>query len=521
MIPVSTNGKVGWIIKKCSASIQLDELFAGNVETCIQALDSSISCLKKWRNVYDKNVNLLKKKKCWSFESDAIFAQIEAFIQRCLDLKEICEGQIQFARKGTNQQMPIFDGSKSNEIYGLLDEIKDNFEKQLHKLSGSNIEKVLDIKSSKWHEEYNIFKSGIKNLDNMYINLITLAFENVHKVEQAIEFFIGFRNLAKRDPIILHLYKKIDRINDLFIKDIQNTEYLSKTTPNPILYNGNLSSKVTWNIGLLQRIQNLKNLYDKLYFIDYSYKEQVELEYQRLESSIKKLITNTVKDFKESSKELEITLIKRLDQNIIVEEEIKTKPKENEKMLPSKKNYIESNFDKLILSFGIELTGFKRAGGLASLGNMGKIEEFLESQKDKLKIYRENVMLVVRDYNSVLKLLNPFQEDLFIEHMENINTSIFRGLKILRWSSQGTLDNFVKECRSKCDNLLQKINSFNQLESQIRHTIQKAFTTIKILYFDSRKVLEFDQFKQQQQNNILNFLVILLSLQFSFLSAFT
>jgi dynein heavy chain, axonemal len=36
-----------------------------------------------------------------SFDDASMFAQMDAFAQRCSDLLEICEGQIQFARKAT------------------------------------------------------------------------------------------------------------------------------------------------------------------------------------------------------------------------------------------------------------------------------------------------------------------------------------------------------------------------------------------------------------------------------------
>ena len=56
-------------------------------------------------------------RKGWSLDSDeTIFAENEAFIQRCKDLKEICEGQLQFARKSPNIRMPVFGGTKGPEI---------------------------------------------------------------------------------------------------------------------------------------------------------------------------------------------------------------------------------------------------------------------------------------------------------------------------------------------------------------------------------------------------------------------
>lgn len=490
------------IIKRCSATIDLDELFAGNVETCLTALDDSIRCLKNWKEVYEKNTSLMKKSNCWRFESDAIFAQIEAFIQRCLDLKEICEGQIQFARKGVNTQMPIFSGSKGTEIFTVLDEIKESFEKQLFRLSGSNKERILDIKSSKWHEEYNIFKAGIKNLDNMYINLITLAFDNVFTVDQAIEYLVGFRVIARRDPIALHVLKKIERVNELFLRELQNSENLAKMPPNPQLYKGKYSARALWHSGLLQRLHSFKSLYDKLYFVDANYKEQIEVEYLRIENNLKMSITNAFKEFKENNKDLEATLSKRLDQNILIESTSKfnngNQTHKSDKSSSISHNLIECNFDKKLLAFIIELENFKKLSnqGIPSFG--GKLEEFLDTQKEKLRIYRENVMLVVRDYNNIIKELNVFEEELFREHIDNINSSIFRGLKILRWSSQGTLDNFVKECRSKCEQVDSRIAQFKRIESSVEEMIKHTFSKIRFFHFDARRVLEYEQFKSLQ-----------------------
>lgn len=46
--------------------------------------------------------------------------------------------------------------------------------------------------------------------------------------------------------------------------------------------------------------------------------------------------------------------------------------------------------------------------------------------------------------------MNPFERGLFSDHLEKVTITINRGVKILRWSSHGTLDNFVKECKTKC-----------------------------------------------------------------------
>lgn len=63
----------------------------------------------------------------WNFNENSIFAQIEAFNQRCRELIEICEGQLQFAGKGTGFMIPKFGGSRGPDIENILNEIKEAF----------------------------------------------------------------------------------------------------------------------------------------------------------------------------------------------------------------------------------------------------------------------------------------------------------------------------------------------------------------------------------------------------------
>jgi dynein heavy chain len=495
------------IIRRCSETINLNDLFEGNVMSCVVVLDNSIRCLKKWRECYDKNTSSMKRKLCWKFGADSIFAQIEAFIQRCYDLKEICEGQIQFARKGIESQMPIFSGSKNDEIVAMLDEIKENFQKQLARLSGANKNRILDIKSTKWHEDYNVFKAGMKNLDNLYTNLITFAFENIFTVQQAVESMIGFKTITRRDSIVLHVAKKIERVNELTVREFHNLEQLSKLPPSH-LYRGKHSAKALWNAGLLQRLQSVKRLYERLHFVEQFYKDQVETEFVRIENVLKVNMANASKDFREANKDLEATLSKRLDQNILVENSnkpstvaaivCKNNSKGNEGRSLKSRRYIESNFDRSLLSFMVELDTFKRlqAQGVQSFG--GKLEEFADNQKEKLSVYRKNVMLVVMDYNAILELTSDFESELFSEHIENINSSVYRGLKILRWSSQGTLDNFVKECRAKCELVSEKVLRFKRVQDGVESEVRNTFSRLRFIHFDPRKVQEVPQFLQMQ-----------------------
>lgn len=76
---------------------------------------------------------------------------MEAFVQRCSELIEICQGQLQFALKGRDNQLPHFGGARASEIVGILLEIKGAFGKLIDKFKGSKKDKILDVKASNWH----------------------------------------------------------------------------------------------------------------------------------------------------------------------------------------------------------------------------------------------------------------------------------------------------------------------------------------------------------------------------------
>jgi len=67
-----------------------------DVEKCMRDLDESIECCKQWKLICLKiqaRISRRSSKQGWEID-DGIFAENEAFIQRCRDLKEICEGQL-------------------------------------------------------------------------------------------------------------------------------------------------------------------------------------------------------------------------------------------------------------------------------------------------------------------------------------------------------------------------------------------------------------------------------------------
>ena len=100
------------IILRCCEHINLKEMFAGSIEEPMAVLQQSIKSGDDWKDVYRKTVNRMETadpQNAWNFDESRIFAQIDAFMQRCRDLLEVCESQHQFTSNPND--MPTFSGA--------------------------------------------------------------------------------------------------------------------------------------------------------------------------------------------------------------------------------------------------------------------------------------------------------------------------------------------------------------------------------------------------------------------------
>jgi len=165
-------------------------------------------------------------------KDDTIFAENEAFIQRCKDLKEICEGQLQFALA----KMPIFGGTKGKEWTVSLLDLQKMFEKHLEGIKNLKYD-ILDVKITHWHEDYGqIFKEEVKQIEIIYTTIIALTFKHVSTIEDAVEMLENFYQLARRPAVMEYVQKKAaEQVYKLFMEEIKEIEetFESEKKKNP------------------------------------------------------------------------------------------------------------------------------------------------------------------------------------------------------------------------------------------------------------------------------------------------
>ena len=204
-------------------------MFGDQVEKCMQDLDESIECCREWKRICTHTQEMIVKNSSrpgWPLkDDDTIFAENEAFMTRCRDIKDICEGQLQFALKGPNCVMPVFGGTKGQEWTANLIDLQDQFQKQLLKIQKLDYD-ILDVTKTRWHEDYGQgFKEMVKGIENIYQTTIALTFRHVSTIPDAVEMLENFYQLAKRPAITDYVQKRAaETVYKLFLEEIKEID---------------------------------------------------------------------------------------------------------------------------------------------------------------------------------------------------------------------------------------------------------------------------------------------------------
>ena len=524
------------IIRRCCAHINLEEVFNGDVEESMVALTQSIKCGVAWKKIYRrtaKAVNVAAGTTTttttaaaaaaaaaasanaagqrtggkWNFDEASIFAQIDAFVQRCRDLLEVCEGQIQFARKssstkGKSGPLPEFGGTKGSEITKALLGIEENFETQIDRLRKLDYE-ILDVKTSKWHDDYNFFKNGVKDLEVMFANVVNTAFDGVTQVNAGVNLLEIFYSLAKRDSIKRCVEKKTAEVYVMFIKQCQSVRHEfdeKKKSPalrvnepqyaGPALWARSLAvmCQESWAalqnakyLTLLREADEAKEIYEKLMNV---LNDFTKMFYQNWVDSIEKI----------DSSELQ----RRLDQPLIK----KTTNEQECQDYGTKMGYLICNFDKQLLSLFTEVHYWEKFHGEYPIPY---VAHDICNQREKLRIVREHVMLVVRAYNDILSDLSQEagqtdERRLFTDQIRRLDKRINQGLSKLTWSSRGVQEYYVRDCCAQATETYQIVQQFHAGKEVIVRNCKNIASMI-LVKIDKNMVYDEGVFEQKQSEH--------------------
>jgi dynein heavy chain len=150
-----------------------------------------------------------------------------------------------------------------------LQDIEVTFERLINQLKNLNYD-ILDVKATRWHDDYNAYKRDIKDLEVMARNVITAAFETVTTVQVGIEVMGTFVHLIKREAIKRTIDKKAVEIYAIFLDDLSKVkrefDHGKYDAPvNPIF--PRVAGTAMWANSLLKRIHFQWRLLQNAYYL--------------------------------------------------------------------------------------------------------------------------------------------------------------------------------------------------------------------------------------------------------------
>ena len=272
------------IIIRFRAHVPVSEILDGDVEFAMSRLHDAINCGVEWKLIFHRTVESIKRQRArygreWEIDDASVFAQIDAFVQRCRDLIEVCENQVQFVRKsaatkGSPGPVPHFGGTKAQEIVSGIRGIQISFEQHVDRLRKLEYD-VLDVRVSRWHDDYHHFKNAVKDLEVMYTNVLNAALEGNSTVSEGVILIETFSRLAKREAIKRCVDKRASDTQNLFMKLVlwTRSEFDSSRLNPPLraqepqyagsaLWAQSLATLVTESYDSLIRLKNILSVRD-------------------------------------------------------------------------------------------------------------------------------------------------------------------------------------------------------------------------------------------------------------------
>ncbi|KAJ3056563.1 Dynein heavy chain 2, axonemal [Rhizophlyctis rosea] len=370
-----------------------------------------------------------------------------------------------------------------SQLLDSLEDIEVAFERHIATLWGIR-KYILDVKATRWHDDYNKFKQGVKDLEVMMQNIITSAFEGATTVESSVELLEIFHHLAKREAIKRTVEKKTADVYMLFIQELNSvkTEFEThRKTPLILRSQPDFAGSAYWAKALLKRIQYSFNVLQNAYYLPRTVlADEAKTQYEPLVSALEEYVSKSHSDWATSIPQ---QLTTQLDNDTLMS---RARGLQGEPLL-------EMKFDKDLLRLFAEITYFQKLKQDIPF----HVQESY-AKKEELRNLRENVLLVIRDYNTILEVLSPEEVYLFRERIRFLDRKINPGLTSLTWASKGITDYFVKECRRHSHDVQKTVTDFIESNRRIQRNCKVIAETL-LWFVESKRIYEVGEFEAAQE----------------------
>lgn len=188
----------------------------------------------------------------WRFQNSALFARLDAFLERCHDLLDLCQTMLQFSKL---EKVEI-GGTKGKPLTASVRQIYSDFQAAVGKFNGAQYD-ILDVEVKQFDDDFYEFRVVIKELERRLASVITQAFDDCSTVGTTFKLLDAFEGLLEREIIQADLEKKhtdLLRAYGRDVKEVQEIFNSQSAAPNVPKNNAPHSGAVAWVRSLKERV---------------------------------------------------------------------------------------------------------------------------------------------------------------------------------------------------------------------------------------------------------------------------
>lgn len=469
------------------------------VGTACDKLQLTIDVCTKFKDCYFEYKH--KSKGQWKFPPNALFLNLDNFLERTYDIFHISSTILQF-NKLENCRV---GGTKGKILTETIQCISEEFNEIVAKFQETDYQ-LVEISNKTFEKDFFNFRASVKELERRLASVITQAFDDTSVLSDRFKLLESFEPLLKRPIVMDELERKHLVLLESYLQDLKtvkslfldNKDLVDRLDESAPIYRNlpPIAGALTWAQSLEERITQP---YLEILKLDDEISEKEEFI---VVDKLYKSLIQALKDYKDSKiltweKEIEDSSEEKLLKPLLSRNE--------------KENTLEVNFDPSLVRLLREVKYFYQLGI--------KVPKSAADIYSKDKMYRSQINkleLIVGRYNTVVTSLNEVEEPLIIQRIHRMDQTLQPGITELKWKSPEVND-FIAKSHKEVDDVFKIMNKMKEDLVRIKESLEefnkplverKVKTAIpEEFYTGHQALMTANQMKIKQYSSIINKLI--------------
>lgn len=358
----------------------------------------------------------------WRVQNSALFGHLDAFLERCHDIREFTSTIVQFSKLAKIE----IGGTKGKTLTTSVAQIFTDFSAAVAAFKEAKYD-IMDVDAKAFDDDFYEFRVRVKELERRLASVLTQSFDDTPTILGRFKLLDSFEGLLERPLVRDELERKHQDLLASYLADLTlvQTMFADHRERPPIAVNlPPIAGSLSWCRGLLQRIQipmeKLKQLSRSI------------LDREEAKPVVKLYVTLVA-----LMAEYEHHKIEEWGRNI--ERSSQAKLKLPLLFTDSRSGLLRVNFDPALVRLLREVKYFLLLGL--------RVPESALAIYKKAETFRKhtgNLDLIVNMYNNIQTVLLPVERPLMKPYLAKVDKALAAGLKSLNWKSHG-IDLFITE----------------------------------------------------------------------------